>query len=128
MKTKLHCYWYLNDFTDMKHGEIDVTYENGVYHAETPEFPCDIPDGDEGYRLHEENLNCAFGDKSSFYFFTKDTNSKAAYMALERHFQSMLSDAKASVIILENQCEKIRKLSSASDAIIKAMVSGMFRQ
>lgn len=128
MKTKLHGYWYLRDFTELKHGEIDVTYRDGVYRSETPEFPCDIPDSDEAYELPESSLNKAFGNESSFYFFTKTEDSNAAHAALEQHFQQMLTQAKISVVMLEGQCEKVSKFKAQKDAITKAMIMGMMRR
>lgn len=128
MKTKLHGYWYLRDFTELKHGEIDVTYEDGLYRSETPEFPCDVPDGDEAYELHEDSLNKAFGNENSFYFFTKSEDSSAAYIALEQHFQKMLTEAKISVVMLEGQCEKVAKFKAQKDAMLKAMITGMIRR
>lgn len=125
MDTKLHGYWYLRSFTEIKHGEIDVVYEDGVYKAETPEFPCDIPDGDEAYELPEQYLNKPLGDANSFYFFSKEANEDAAYKALEQFYQKMLADAKANVIVLENQCEKIGKLKTKNDAILRAMIGLM---
>lgn len=128
MKTKIHGYWYLRDFTELKHGEIDVTYKDGVYRSETPEFPCDIPDGDEAYELPEDCLNKVFGNDRSFYFFTKNEDSNAAHTALEQHFQQMLTQAKINVVMLEGQCEKVSKFKAQRDAITKAMIMGMMRR
>lgn len=127
MKTQLHAYWYTRNFSELKHGLLDVTYEDGTYKSETPEFPCDIPDGDEAYELHEYYLNMALGDEHNFYFFTKEADEKAAYAALDKYYQEKLSNAKAAVVILESQCEKIRKMNPNHDAIIKAMLTGMMK-